>query len=76
MMQCDLGHKCKLTDNVDLSNVLTQRTNRDAMGVRAMHILDHNISSIRLKRNTVVIIKDDAVLNHDGVRSVKIPTIY
>jgi hypothetical protein len=46
------------------------------MGVRAMHILDHNISSIRLEGNTVVIIKDDAVLNHDGIRSVKIPTIY
>lgn len=61
--------------NIILARILSQRPDTDAVGPRAVQPLHYDVGAVWLKRDAVVAIVDDAVLDRDGRGAVRVPAV-
>ena len=65
----------KILDNVDFAWILPNGANRDTVAAIAVHVLNQDLSAVGLEGDTVVTVVDNAVLNDNVRRTVRVPTI-
>ena len=65
----------KILDNVNFARVLPNGADRDTMATVAVHILNQDLGTTGLEGDTVVTVVDNAVLNDDIRRTVRVPAI-
>ena len=65
----------QVLDDVCLAFVLAQRSHANTVQAGIVEVLHNNIGAIGLKRDTVVCIDDNRVLDDDAVRAVRVPAV-
>ena len=61
--------------NINFTNILSQRTNTDAMAPIAMHMLNQDLCCVRLERDAIVPVINDGILHHGIRATIQIPAI-
>jgi hypothetical protein len=64
-----------ILNNIILARILSQRPDTDSVGPRTVQTLHHDVGAVRLKRDAVVAVVDDAVLDRDGRGAVRVPAV-
>ena len=65
----------KILDNVDFAWILPNGANRDTVAAIAVHVLNQDLSAVGLEGDTVVTVVDNAVLDDNVRRPVRVPTV-
>jgi len=62
-------------DDINFAGVLAQRTDTNTVAAVTDEVLNNDVGAVGLERNTIVAVVDMRVLNHDVIRTVRVPAI-